>query len=386
MHPTQQVLEAALVANPDDLAAHSAYADFLSEQGDPRGEYIQIQLRLEQDGLTAEQRNVLKGREHALFDQYASRWFGELHQFLLSPEQRQRSVFCEFRCSRGWLESLQIPYLTTDLARALLNSRALLKLLRRLNIADLAVESPQDVEFLSSVLLKEMPVLPALREFTYRQDDELLYAIWTNPSQISIHRVLERMPNVEVLRLGSPLVDLHQLFGSPLPRRLRQLDIANRSVYPLDVLAANPSLAQLTHLILEPPVFRYEQESQTSYLPIQQTHALLESKHLVNLTHLHLRASDFGDAGCQILVESGLAKTLKVLDLERGSITDQGAAIFARCHHRKNLERLNLTWNRISAEGLVDLQKAGIRVQAPPYAQFSDDADPRQHLFDDIME
>src|SRR5215510_1694290 len=42
--PLVASLEAALVENPDDLAAHSAYADYLAEQGDPRGELIQLQL------------------------------------------------------------------------------------------------------------------------------------------------------------------------------------------------------------------------------------------------------------------------------------------------------------------------------------------------------
>lgn len=45
--PLQASLEEALVANPDDRATHSAYADYLTEQGDPRGELIAVQLALE---------------------------------------------------------------------------------------------------------------------------------------------------------------------------------------------------------------------------------------------------------------------------------------------------------------------------------------------------
>src|SRR5437870_4588525 len=37
----REALESALVANPDDLANHMAYADWLSDQGDPSGEFIQ---------------------------------------------------------------------------------------------------------------------------------------------------------------------------------------------------------------------------------------------------------------------------------------------------------------------------------------------------------
>src|SRR4051812_30092601 len=45
--PLQRALEEAVLSKPDDLAAHSAYADLLMEQGDPRGEFIQAQLALE---------------------------------------------------------------------------------------------------------------------------------------------------------------------------------------------------------------------------------------------------------------------------------------------------------------------------------------------------
>ena len=44
-----RALEAGILAEPDDRASHSAYADYLSEQGDPllaaRGEFISVQLR-----------------------------------------------------------------------------------------------------------------------------------------------------------------------------------------------------------------------------------------------------------------------------------------------------------------------------------------------------
>src|SRR4051794_41971085 len=43
----REMLEAAIAADFDDLAAHAAYADLLAEQGDPRGEYIQLHLALE---------------------------------------------------------------------------------------------------------------------------------------------------------------------------------------------------------------------------------------------------------------------------------------------------------------------------------------------------
>src|SRR5262245_31263738 len=53
--PLQRSLEAALAEDPGDVAAHSAYADYLQEQGDPRGEFIQVQLALEEPGRSAQE-------------------------------------------------------------------------------------------------------------------------------------------------------------------------------------------------------------------------------------------------------------------------------------------------------------------------------------------
>src|SRR5205823_9693190 len=66
----RQVLEEALVDNPDDLAAHMALADWLSEQADPtaraRGEFIQVQLALEEPSRPAEERQRLRRWEAEL--------------------------------------------------------------------------------------------------------------------------------------------------------------------------------------------------------------------------------------------------------------------------------------------------------------------------------
>src|SRR4051812_25937071 len=44
-----EALERAIAANPHDLAAWGAYADYLAEQGDPRGEFMHVQLALEDE-------------------------------------------------------------------------------------------------------------------------------------------------------------------------------------------------------------------------------------------------------------------------------------------------------------------------------------------------
>src|SRR5262249_39698677 len=46
---TGEAFENAIRANPSDVVGWSAYADYLTEQGDPRGEFMQVQLALEDE-------------------------------------------------------------------------------------------------------------------------------------------------------------------------------------------------------------------------------------------------------------------------------------------------------------------------------------------------
>ena len=74
----QQALENALVEDPDDLAAHMAYADYLMEQGDPRGELIQVQMELEKLPRKSKKKDTLQQREAALFQGHLRPWLGEV--------------------------------------------------------------------------------------------------------------------------------------------------------------------------------------------------------------------------------------------------------------------------------------------------------------------
>src|SRR5436190_1222239 len=74
----REALERALVENPDDTASHMAYADHLTESGDPFGEFVQVQLALEDESLTAKRRKELKSREKKLLDAHSATWLRAL--------------------------------------------------------------------------------------------------------------------------------------------------------------------------------------------------------------------------------------------------------------------------------------------------------------------
>lgn len=71
-------LLAAVLAEPGNLASRAVYADALTEIGDPRGEFISLQLQAEQQTLNPEQ----KRRERALVQEHGKKWLGELAPFV----------------------------------------------------------------------------------------------------------------------------------------------------------------------------------------------------------------------------------------------------------------------------------------------------------------
>jgi uncharacterized protein (TIGR02996 family) len=132
MPNTGDILERALLDNPDDIATHAAYADWLSQQGDPRGELIQVQLSLEEPNLAVAQERELKRREAQLLAQHAKTWLGDLGRFLVGTwSGADKPYHFEFR--RGWLDlarMLPTPEAVIDALALAPQSR----LLRRLEI------------------------------------------------------------------------------------------------------------------------------------------------------------------------------------------------------------------------------------------------------------
>src|SRR5262249_31162745 len=135
---TENVLERAVLDDPDDLAAHSAYADWLGQEGDPRGELIQVQLALEKSERPAQERKELQRREQALLGGPGGAWLGGLADFLVGQQGvddyflKHRGGY-QFQWARGWLETIRVPQLSVAFARALARAPQA-RLLRRLII------------------------------------------------------------------------------------------------------------------------------------------------------------------------------------------------------------------------------------------------------------
>ena len=404
-----EAFEAALRANPHDFAGWNAFADYLMEQGDPRGEFMQVQLALEDDTRPKKERDALKKKEAALLKAHQEEWLGSVAPFLLNPKppkQAWQKNEIAYRFRRGWLSELEIPNLGVEFARALIACDQA-RLLQRLHVHTNAYEYPEgapDIPDYADDTYKPGPDLPkgvdryevvwhllakfphfgSVRAFhlgnAVTADGNDSDQCHTN-GEMAYHCV-KQMPNVEEIRLLAHGVDTTKLFALPMPE-LRVLQVFHASKYPLEKLAANTSLGSLTHLLLQP----HAPDEGEPYIGLRELRAICRSPNLPKLEHLLVRYTTFGDDGIREIVASGLLKRLKVLDLLGGCVTDDGAKLLADSPDLKNLERLNLDTNALTSSGTKLLKATGVNVTAktqhtdtPPF----DDELPEYLFYADI--
>jgi uncharacterized protein (TIGR02996 family) len=370
MSSLRDALEAALVEDPDDLATHRAYADYLQEQGDPRGEFIQVQLALEDPERTPEERWELERRERALMAKLSCGGLGDFVE-AVSQLLEEGSKALEIRFSRGWLDRFALRYTGHLLAREL---------------ACLLAQSP------ASHLLRELvfgcdegsvkqlirsPFLSNLQVFHLGtpESDFGEASQWAIQS-IAVPELVVKLPRIEELHLNAWGYNPASLFVLPNLTRLRVLKIYSlEKRYPLELIAGNPSLGNLIYLLLQPVT------SPVPLIDLAGVRTVIQSPHLRSLTHLQLRRSDLGDVGCTEIVTSGILKRLKVLDLRHGEITDAGARILADCPDLKHLECLDIGRNGLTQTGIDALRRIlGDKLRADD--QFTAEELAQRHYLD----
>lgn len=412
--PTQAMrcaLEQALADDPDDLAAHHAYADFLTDQGDPRGEFIQVQLALEDESRSPAERRRLQARERELLRAHEKEWLGETATLLLGTEAEQRAllanelgqqyrgqaedgweVYARHAWRRGWLDRFECTSLGVETTRKF-GRFPLARLLRSLIWRRNAVVSWFRYKSGSDVpkggpnhdvvrILARYPVVRNVRCFQFGEEPDCEldgYAVGTQFLELA--PLIEAMPRLEELRLFAHIYpgyqgdnDLGRTFSLPTLANLRTLWYYHGHNYPLEKLAENPVLTRLTHLLCFPHsgarmmTFHGPPDFGIDYgegvINRANVRALLHSPHLPSLTHLQLRMCDGGDDTIRDVIASGRLNRLKFLDLRHGRVTDEGARLFAACPEARQLESLDLINNRLTAAGIEALTAAGIRVRA----------------------
>jgi uncharacterized protein (TIGR02996 family) len=371
--PTRRALEDALAEDPDDLAAHHAYADLLVELGDPRGEFIQIQLALEDESLAPTQRASLRRREKALLKKHERTWLGPMAGYWIDKMDAgifdlnsERPHGLAWR--RGWIDSLTFGDGAQLSGRAAVRRRDLLRCLRSLSLE----YSDEDNDSGYSDLLEA----DCFANVRYFQVGDLSPGACFFSGDPPVQAFLERMPRLEEFHDSARSVDLGWLFARPMPHLRRLTVYCGWQVYPLEKLAANASLRDLTHLFCWPRG-QWNDGDGRPYLTREGIEAVVRSPHLPSLQHLQLCLTELGDDGMRMLVESGVFGRLKTLDLHGGTVTDAGARVLAACPDLRRLEWLRLSQNYLTRAGVAAIRAAGVKLHAD--LQFGE-ADREQHI------
>jgi uncharacterized protein (TIGR02996 family) len=376
----RDALESALVENPDDVATHYAYADYLQEQGDPRGEFIQLQLALEEPQRSEAERQQLQARAEELLQEHQGEWLGILADELFPSEEEwggsqlsSSQLPIEHQFARGWLDSIVLRGSALSGCRSHLGPLLCLapevRLLRKLVLEyydDALVEALLESPFLSNLRVLQ---LGRPMNGLYEPSDVVEFPL--------LVELIAKLPRIEELRLFAQRYDAAHLFALDNLTSLRVLQVYYLDeLYPLERLADNPALGSLTHLLLHPPSF-------ISYIDLVGVRAVVESPHLRSLTHLQLHRSDLGDVGCTEIVTSGILKRLKVLDLRHGEITDAGARILADCPDLPRLELLDIERNALTQTGIDALRRVLGPALHGDNQQTEEELAQRQYLYED---
>jgi uncharacterized protein (TIGR02996 family) len=396
-----EAFESALQANPDDLAGWCAYADYLVEHGDPQGEFMQTQIALEDAKLSKSARTALQKKEAELLKKHEAEWVGDWPKLYAEPTntegrgQINHTGGKKYEFKRGVLAAVHFGDLTVAAARAFVKSPQT-RFVRELFIgyyawdeefeegADIPEGVDSEDEAAGHVLLR-WPYMRHVRRFQYGWAADEVYGDFCNfQSHMRgdlVYDFVKQMPDVEEVLIFAHLDDATKLAALPLPK-LRVLQLYHGWSIPLEKLAKNPSLTNLTHLLCHPHAL---ESSDEPYIRLPGLKAVCRSPHLTSLTHLRLRLADFGDDGIREIIASGILKRLKVLDLRHGCVTDEGAKALAACPDLKNLQHLDLSRNRLTDEGVKALKATKVPVDLVhqrPLKGTEDAYEQQQYLFE----
>ena len=118
-----EALEKAVLANPQDKLAWGVYADYLIEKDPARGEFMQVQLALEDEAVKPAERKKLLAREKELLKAHEKAWLGELYPMAREAEQVHREGGGKIEplvvtYARGWPSRFEFYSLNLAQARA----------------------------------------------------------------------------------------------------------------------------------------------------------------------------------------------------------------------------------------------------------------------------
>ncbi len=322
----------AMRARPDEDEPRLVYADFLSEQGDPRGEFIALQC----ERATLERGSVraldLEAREAVLLDEHRAAWVADL-----PPGVEVTRFERGFAAALRVLSPADVPGLAAFAERELVSS--------------LVVTNPNP----NPSVFAATPWVAQLRALSFWNVNSR-GGLTAGPLEALL--TSRYLRGLEALSFrGHSLKDegatvLAQGVGAALPR-LRSLALEGDALTPLGMNA----LAETRWLgTLDAACF-----SHNPTLGPQGLEALVNARSPGRLTSLLLEDVHARNDGALIIAGAARLKTLRVLDLSRNRLTQVGASALLHSPWLAGLQRLTLAGNQLNAELRAQLERRNAR-------------------------
>lgn len=344
-------LEARILKDPNDLSAYLVYSDWLSEKGDPRGELIAVQAKLKETPNDT----TLIASQRALFEKHGKTWLGPL----AAKEHKDHLVL---GWHLGFLSKVHVGPPTSAYEAGDINLAE--------TLGELMTDVPE-IHFIQEIVIGS------------KEDEDEYQPTWNDEiemlAQNGVPKALSRLVfhsggfwDISSTNLGNleplypRLEGLRELlihmggmdFGKKmnLPS-LRSLQIETGGLRKENIKAiVDGALPNLEKLVL------YIGETDNDYgcdVDRDAMQELLDGKNLGKVTHLGLCNTNLADTLAADIVGSKVLAQLKILELGRGTMTDEGARVFlnekAAFDH---LDRLDLTRGFLSKGVQEELKTA----------------------------
>lgn len=351
-------LEALIAKNPDEGGNYGVYADWLIQQGDPRGELINTQLKRETMPDSAE----LTDRITALHAKHDADWLGEL--------ATQKDGF-SVSWRRGFLHEVTLG----DDDSADVELGELYQKLRPLPVAQLlhslrfaAFQNDDGEPSWDSAVgaMVEYGVPATLRKLIFDRGDYWDIS-WTYLN--TLEPVYARVPDLEHLEI----ILGHMNLGTIDLPKLKHFEVWTGGFTGDNM----KSVVAAKWPKLETLLLRFGgSEDYGGTCTVEDVLPLLDGKTIPNVKHLALANSPFIDALIPQLAKSSLLEQITTLDLSLGEMTDEGAnAIVEHAHAFKHLTKLDVHRNYLTADAITALK--GVVANTEAGGQESPDEDYR---------
>jgi uncharacterized protein (TIGR02996 family) len=348
MHSEHAAFLRAIRAAPDDDLPRLIYADYLDDHGDPRGEFIRVQIERPRLRRDDPRRMELKAREDELLRRHREEWEGPLAAVVSHAVFRRGFIDDVLVMAEAFLAHARIlfdwaPIQTIKLRGTFRYVAAILKRpeLAALSGLDLCFDH---LDGRDAALLAACRHLAGLKRLNLNGNpigDEGVACLGTSPHLTGLEAL-----HLEHCGLGPAAVDT--LVASRLTR-LRALDFSENLLGDSGVarLATASFLGRFVTLDLTAVGMNDE-----------GARRLGESPALRGLRRLRLGYNGIGDAGAIALVRSPHLAGLTSLDLNGNAIGDAGAQAVLDAPHLRGLARLELSVNPLSRAMRLKLDEA----------------------------